>query len=114
MVSLSKELYPFENHYIKLKSGLNMHYIDEGQGQPLIMVHGNPTWSFFYRNLVKEFSKNYRVIVPDHIGCGLSDKPQNYEYTLKNHINNLNELVEFLHLDEGDGKNVCIGFCSGI
>ena len=110
MVSLSKELYPFQNHYIKLKSGHKMHFIDEGQEpaeeikEPLIMVHGNPTWSFFYRDLIKEFSKSYRVIVPDHIGCGLSDKPQDYEYTLKNHIENLNELVEFLHLNEGENK----------
>lgn len=104
-MSLSKKLYPFHNHYIKLKSGHKMHYLDEGQGEPLIMVHGNPTWSFFYRDLVKEFSKSYRVIVPDHIGCGLSDKPQDYDYTLKSHIENLDELVGFLHLGK-DNSNL--------
>ena len=103
-MSLSKSLYPFHNHYIKLKSKHKMHYLDEGKGPPLIMVHGNPTWSFFYRDLVREFSKSYRVIVPDHIGCGFSDKPQDYAYTLKNHIENLNELVEYLQFDKTQQK----------
>ena len=52
-----------------------MHYLDEGRGEPVVMLHGNPTWSFYYRNLVLALSSRYRAIVPDHIGCGLSDKP---------------------------------------
>jgi pimeloyl-ACP methyl ester carboxylesterase len=62
------------------------------------MLHGNPTWSFFYRNLAKHFSKTNRVIVPDHMGCGFSSKPQDYEYTLNNHIENLVKLVKDLNL----------------
>ena len=62
----------------------------------MLMLHGNPTWSFYYRNLIKEFSKNYRVIVPDHMGCGFSSKPQDGDYTLKNHIDHVESLLKFL------------------
>lgn len=62
------------------------------------MLHGNPTWSFYYRNLIPFFSKKYRVIAPDHIGCGLSDKPQHYPYTLATHIKNLTALIDHLKL----------------
>lgn len=89
-----KSEYPFGSNYFHLKSGHELHYVDEGPrlGKPLIMVHGNPTWSFFYRNLIKKFSKERRVIAVDHIGCGLSSKPQDWDYTLGNHIQNLSEL----------------------
>lgn len=97
-----KEEYPFDNHYYTLKSGHKMHYVSEGEANKdtLIMVHGNPTWSFFYRNLIKELSSSYRVIAVDHIGCGLSDKPQQYDYTLKNHVENLNELITMIVPEE--------------
>ena len=68
------ELYPFENNFIEL-NGLQYHFLDEGQGDPIVMVHGNPSWSFYYRNLAKALRGSYRVVVPDHIGCGLSEKP---------------------------------------
>ena len=55
--------------------GGKLHYLDEGTGDPIVMLHGNPTWSFYYRNLVLALRDSYRCIVPDHIGCGLSDKP---------------------------------------
>lgn len=87
-----KELYPFKSNYIKIKD-YNYHYIDEGEGPVILMLHGNPTWSFYYRELIKEFSKNYRVIAPDHLGCGLSDKPQDYPYKLDSHIDNVEKLV---------------------
>jgi pimeloyl-ACP methyl ester carboxylesterase len=93
-----KKLYPFKSHYLKLNHELNYHYVDEGEGSPVLMVHGNPTWSFYYRNLAQALCSGHRVIIPDHIGCGLSDKPQNYEYTLENHIENLKILVKFLDL----------------
>ena len=92
------KLYPFTSHFFQLKDNLSLHYLDEGKGDPILMLHGNPTWSFYYRNLVAEFSKSHRVIVPDHIGCGFSDKPQDYEYTLKQHIDNLEKLVLELKL----------------
>lgn len=92
-----KHLYPFRSHYLNLGNN-NLHYVDEGQGQVMLMLHGNPTWSFYYRNLVKAFSGNFRVVVPDHMGCGLSSRPQDYEYTLANHIENVYKLIKFLDL----------------
>ena len=79
-----------------------MHYLDEGSGPPLLMVHGNPTWSFYWRNLVTAFRDRYRVIVPDHIGCGLSDKPRSgeYDFRLASRIADLTALVEQLGLEE--------------
>ncbi|MEX2381328.1 MAG: alpha/beta fold hydrolase [Opitutales bacterium] len=76
-----------------------MHYLDEGSGEPILMLHGNPTWSFYYRNLVKDLSADgFRCIAPDHIGCGFSSKPQEYSYTLAQHIENLEALVKNLDL----------------
>ena len=77
-----------------------MHYIDQGSrdASPLLMVHGNPTWSFYYRNLVAGLSDQYRTIAVDHIGCGLSDKPADYDYCLQNRIDNLVSLIESLDL----------------
>jgi haloalkane dehalogenase len=92
-----KDIYPFESNYIDV-GGYKYHYVDEGEGNPILMVHGNPTWSFYYRNLIKDLSSEYRVIAPDHIGMGLSEKPQDYEYTLQTHINNLSQLVQKLKL----------------
>ena len=91
-------LYPFTSHFLNLDRH-NFHYIDEGQGDPLLMVHGNPTWSFYYRNLVLGLKKSYRCVVPDHMGMGKSDKPQNYSYTLSKHIDNLESLVNKLELN---------------
>lgn len=97
-----KTEYPFASNYLLLKTD-RLHYIDQGKseipGEAMLMLHGNPTWSFFYRNLATYFSsKSKRVIVPDHLGCGLSDKPQNYDYTLNNHILNIESLVKDLGL----------------
>jgi haloalkane dehalogenase len=94
-----RHLYPFKSHFLNI-GGLRYHYIDEGHGEPVLMVHGNPTWSFFYRNLVKGLSKKFRCIVPDHMGCGLSDKPDEtaYDFRLKSRIHDLESLIEHLHL----------------
>lgn len=93
-----KDEYPFSPHYLYI-NGNHYHYVHEGSGpEAIVMVHGNPTWSFYYRNLIKKLSKNFSVIVPDHIGCGLSDKPQDYPYQLQNHIDNLCDLVNHLEL----------------
>ena len=73
-----------------------MHYLDEGSGDPVVMVHGNPSWSFYYRNLVKTLSETHRCVVPDHIGCGLSDKPNDdaYAYTLAQRVDDLTALLD--------------------
>jgi len=89
--------YNFTSHYLTLPHG-RLHYLDEGQGRAVVMVHGNPTWSYYYRNLVKRLSHRCRVVVPDHMGCGLSDKPDEYDYILENHIANLLALLEHLNI----------------
>jgi len=77
-----------------------MHFLDEGPPDAPVMlaVHGNPTWSFYWRKLVDRFAGEFRIVVPDHIGCGLSDKPQRWPYQLDGHIRNLERLVEHLGL----------------
>ncbi len=92
-----EEHYPFRSHFLNLGKE-NLHYVDEGQGQPILMLHGNPTWSFYYRNLIRTFSPKFRTVVPDHIGCGMSDKPQDYDYSLETHIQNTYQLIRFLDL----------------
>ncbi len=94
-----RDLYPFQSHFHREPGmGERMHYLDEGQGDPILMVHGNPTWSFYYRDLVRAFYKSHRVVAVDHLGCGLSDKPQRYPYCLAQHIRNLESLVLDLDL----------------
>ena len=92
-------LYPFESHWLDI-DGIRMHFLDEGprEAPVVLMVHGNPTWSFYYRNLVLSLRDRYRCIVPDHIGCGLSDKPGSaqYPYTLERRIADLGMLVDHL------------------
>ncbi|TDJ07890.1 MAG: alpha/beta fold hydrolase [Deltaproteobacteria bacterium] len=90
--------YPFKSNFFNTRDGHKLHFVDEGVGKPMLMIHGNPTWSFYYRNFIKEFSKSNRAIALDNIGCGLSDKPQDYDYCLKNHIDNLCQLVEKMDL----------------
>jgi haloalkane dehalogenase len=96
-------LYPFSSHYLETR-GLRLHYLDEGprDAPPVLMLHGNPTWSFYYRNLVLALRDRFRCIVPDHIGCGLSDKPgdDRYDYRLKSRIEDLAALVEHLELKQ--------------
>ena len=96
--------YPFCTHYRQI-DGHRMHYIDEGlpENPVLLFVHGNPTWSFYWRNLVTAFRDEYRCIAIDHLGCGLSDKPQSYSYCLERHADNLVEFVTTLDL-----KNVTL------
>ncbi len=86
-----------DSQFLELDGG-RLHYIERGRGDPLLMVHGNPTWSFFYRRLIDEFAPRYRCIAVDNMGCGLSDKPQSYRYRLDQHIENLLRLIERLDL----------------
>lgn len=97
-----KDLYPFAGHYLEIDKGIKMHYIDEGKGDPIVMIHGNPTWSFYYRNLIDSLKSSYRTIAPDHIGCGLSDKPDDnlYKYTLENRVHDLENLLQHLNINK--------------
>jgi len=83
------------------RGGLRLHFIDEGSGEPVIMLHGNPTWSFYYRHVIDLLKSSYRVIVPDHIGCGMSEKPDDsrYNYALASRVDDLEQLLDHLGLD---------------
>ena len=104
-----RELYPFPSEYYELNgSGHRLHYIDQrpaaaehgesAAADCLLMVHGNPTWSFYWRQVVTRFAPRIRCIAPDHLGMGLSDKPADFEYGLQRHIDHLCEWVEHLDL----------------
>ncbi|TDI10969.1 MAG: alpha/beta fold hydrolase [Acidobacteria bacterium] len=90
-----KHLYDFQSHYLN-RRGYQYHYLDEGQGEPLVMLHGNPSWSFMYRELVRAFRDTHRTVVPDHMGCGLSDKPPSgeYHYSLEERVADLEALLD--------------------
>ena len=96
--------YPFQSRY-HLVNNLRMHYLDEGDdaAEPLVMVHGNPSWSFFFRSPVLAFRQQYRCIVPDHIGMGLSDRPPEHAYAfdLASRINDLENLLDSIGVNSG-------------
>ena len=96
---LDTKLYPFNNQYIQLDAG-RMHYVDEGKGEIILFVHGTPAWSFLYREYVAELSKSYRCIAIDHIGFGLSEKPEKFDGKPQSHSKNLTEFIEKLDLKE--------------
>ena len=94
---LNTASYPFKRNYLELSSG-KMHYVDEGKGEVILMLHGNPTWSYTYRKLIKGLSKEYRCIAPDYIGFGLSDKPINWSYKPQDQAENINTLIKSMSL----------------
>jgi len=102
-----KAQYPFASNYLDQR-GFRQHYLDEGSGRPVVMVHGNPTWSFYYRKLAAELRRDHRVIVPDHIGCGLSEKPAvgDYPYTLERRVDDLDRLLK--HAGVGDDVSLVV------
>lgn len=95
-----RDLYPFESNFLDL-DGAKLHFVDEGpkDAPVLLFVHGNPTWSFYWRELILAFRGEFRCVAIDHIGCGLSDKPEDYPYTLARRIEDLESLAEHLSLD---------------
>jgi haloalkane dehalogenase len=94
---LDREEYPFKPHFFLTPAG-NMHYVDEGSGEPVVFVHGNPAWSFEFRKLIKDFSMTNRCIAPDLIGFGLSDKPAGWSYLPEEQAKNLDLFLESLPL----------------
>jgi haloalkane dehalogenase len=91
--------FPFASRFIRI-NGHRMHYVDEGEGDPVLLLHGNPTWSFLYRKFIPRLvAAGYRVIAPDHIGFGLSERPaREHDFSLENHIANLAEFIRQLGL----------------
>ena len=96
---LDREAYPFEPRWLQTPDG-RMHYIDEGRGPAVVMVHGTPTWSFLYRHLIGGLRGRYRVIAPDHLGFGLSEKPPGAGYRPADHANRLRLLIDTLRLED--------------
>lgn len=94
---LDRELYPFEPHHFELPEG-RLHYVDEGSGDPIVMLHGNPTWSFLYRHLIRGLSGEHRCIAPDYLGFGLSDKPPHWSYRPEDHAKCIAAFVDSLDL----------------
>ncbi len=94
---VDRSLYPFEPHYLDTPSG-RLHYVDEGAGDVVLMVHGTPTWSFLYRHLIRELARDHRVIAPDHLGFGLSERPPDFGYRPADHAANFALLIERLGL----------------
>lgn len=94
---LDRNEYPFASHYFDSPAG-RMHYVDEGSGEVVLMLHGNPAWSFLYRKLIKQLSGQYRCIAPDYIGFGLSSKPYEWSYLPEDHAKNIAALVAHLGL----------------
>jgi pimeloyl-ACP methyl ester carboxylesterase len=89
--------YPFESRFLPV-DGQRLHYVDEGAGEPILMLHGNPTWSYLYRHLIKDLRGEYRCIAPDHLGFGFSDKPRRGDYTMRAHIMRLDLFITKLGL----------------
>ena len=96
-LGIAPPLYPFESRFFE-NAGHRQHFLDQGQGPLLLMVHGNPTWSFYYRRLVLGLRDSFRCVVPDHIGCGLSAKPRDaeYPYRFERRVDDLERLVDSL------------------
>lgn len=94
-----RELFPFESRTLKVPAG-RLHYVDEGAqtADPILCLHGNPTWAFHYRRLIADARRFHRVIAFDHLGMGLSDRPTEFSYALEDHVRNAVAFVEALDL----------------
>ncbi|GAB4249829.1 MAG: alpha/beta fold hydrolase [Acidobacteriota bacterium] len=88
-------LLPFASHFCELDGGHRLHYLDEGRGKIALLLHGNPTWCFLWRDLVGELRTFRRVLVPDHLGCGHSDRPRpgDYDFTLEQRVRDLDQFL---------------------
>jgi haloalkane dehalogenase len=93
-----RTMYPFESKWFDSSAG-RMHYIDEGSGIPILFCHGNPTWSFLYRGVVSRLRDRFRCVAVDHLGFGLSERPEGYGYTIEEHARTAGELVDDLGLE---------------
>ena len=93
------QTFPFKPNF-STAPGFRMHYVDEGQGETVLCLHGEPTWGYLYRNFIPPLSQKYRVVVPDHMGFGKSETPQDREYVFAEHVKNLEAFIEDLNLTD--------------
>ncbi|MBD3186579.1 alpha/beta fold hydrolase [Candidatus Bathyarchaeota archaeon] len=91
--------FPYKPRFMSL-DGYRMHYVDEGTGEPIVCLHGMPTWGYLYRKFIKHLSKTHRVVVPDHVGFGKSDVPAGMEYVMEQHVDNFTSLMMELDLHD--------------
>jgi haloalkane dehalogenase len=94
------ELYPFEHRFADLGNGVEMHYVDEGKGETLLMLHGNPSWSFLYRKMIVRLRGDFRCVAPDFPGFGLTETPPGYGFTPREHSDNIERFVDNLGLSD--------------
>ena len=97
---VNKELFPFESKFIQLSGGSKVHYVDEGSGPVLLMFHGNPTWSFLYRKMIKELKGEFRCVAFDYPGFGLSEAPEDYDFLPETHCKVAEEFIDRLGLND--------------
>jgi len=91
-------VWPYEPRFVEV-SGVRLHHVDVGTGDPVVMLHGNPTWGVIYRRFIEGLSDRYRCIVPDHMGFGKSDVPQHATYDLATHVDNLEAVLDAIGVD---------------
>lgn len=95
---LNRREYPFRPNFFEI-NGQKMHYIDEGDGNVILYIHGTPSWSFDFRKVIQKLKSGSRCIAIDHIGFGLSDKPENYDYSTINHALTLEKFIQHMQLE---------------
>lgn len=91
--------YPFKDHWLPIRDGY-IHYVDEGQGPTVLLLHGNPTWSYLYRHVIRELRSTCRTIALDYPGFGFSKAPSGYRYTPQEHAEILREFIASLALTD--------------
>lgn len=96
---VSNDEYPFKDHWLEFRDG-HIHYVDEGDGPTVLLLHGNPTWSYLYRNVIKELRSECRLIALDYPGFGMSKAPSNYGFTPQEHSEMLVDFIERLDLKD--------------
>ncbi len=97
---INKDLFPFKNNFLRLDDGTNIHYIDEGDGPVLLMLHGNPTWSFLYRKMIAALKSDFRCIAPDFPGFGLSEQTGSFDFSAESHSKVLDEFLQKMNINK--------------
>lgn len=97
---VDQNLFLFKSNFIKVRKGIDVHFVDEGKGPVILVLHGNPTWSFLYRKMIAELKDSFRVIAPDYPGFGLSPTPKDYDFLPSNQSAVIDEFITQLNLKD--------------